>query len=120
MDLIAYRKGEIPTLLGEGLEIAAKKIGKGSEAFAMVTKGIEMGRARRRAAARTANELSYAVASQGGDHMSTAQPRPARSAIFGDSTRHVQFPGAHPRPAGRVAAGDHRLWHHQRRAARRS
>ncbi len=72
MELIAYRKGEIPTLLGEGLEIASRKIGKGSEAFAMQTKGIEWGAHGVRAT--TGFQWRYTVASQGGDHTSTANP----------------------------------------------
>ncbi len=71
MDLIAYRKGEIPTLLGEGLEIASRKIGKGSEAFAMVIKGIEFG-AHGVRGGKGGRPFQYAVSSQGGDHTSTA------------------------------------------------
>ena len=93
MDLIAYRKGEIPTLLGEGLEIATKKIGKGSEAFAMVTKGIEFGAhgVRGREGER-GGFFRYTVASQGGDHCSTANPT-GESGLFGDSTGQCNFQG---------------------------
>jgi aldehyde:ferredoxin oxidoreductase len=82
LDLIAYRKGEIPTLLGEGLHVAVKTIGKGSGAFAMHVKAIEMGAHGRRA--RPGGEIGYAVGSQGGDHMSTVSPT-GESAIFRDS-----------------------------------
>ena len=89
--LIAYRKGEIPTLLGEGLEIATKKIGKGSDAFAMVTKGIEWG-AHGARSGKDANDLSYSVQSQGGDHMSTCSPVGER-ACWGDSLGMCSFQG---------------------------
>jgi aldehyde:ferredoxin oxidoreductase len=89
--LIAYRKGEIPTLLGEGLEIATKKIGKGSDQFAMVTKGIEWG-AHGARSGKDANDLSYSVQSQGGDHMSTCSPVGER-ACWGDSLGMCSFQG---------------------------
>ena len=89
MDLIALRKGEIPTLLGEGLTIAAKKIGKGSEKFAMVSKGIEWG-AHGARSGRDANALSYSVGSQGGDHMSRANAT-GEGSIFTDSTGLCSF-----------------------------
>jgi aldehyde:ferredoxin oxidoreductase len=91
MDLIAYRKGEIPTLLGEGLLIASRKIGKGSEAFAMVTKGIEWG-AHGARSGKDQHEISYAVASQGGDHCSTASAMGERS-MFGDTCGMCSFQG---------------------------
>jgi aldehyde:ferredoxin oxidoreductase len=47
-----------------------KKIGKGSEAFAMVTKNIEWG-AHGARSLKDKNELSYTVCAHGGDHMST-------------------------------------------------
>jgi aldehyde:ferredoxin oxidoreductase len=95
MDLIAYRKGEIPTLLGEGLERATKKIGKGSEAFAMVTKGIEWGAHGVRGVRPGGfggGPLAYAVSSQGGDHTSNASPV-GESAIFGDTVSMCGFQG---------------------------
>ena len=91
MDLIAHRKGEIPTLLGEGLEIATKKIGKGSEAFAMVTKGIEFG-AHGVRGGMGGRPLSYAVSSQGGDHTSTASAG-GETAMFGDTLSICSFQG---------------------------
>ena len=90
MDLIAYRKGEIPTLLGEGLEIASRKIGKGSEAFAQVTKGIEWGAHGVRAGGRP--PFSYAVASQGGDHTSTATAA-GEERLVADSVGQCSFQG---------------------------
>jgi aldehyde:ferredoxin oxidoreductase len=98
MDLIAHRKGEIPTALGDGLEIASKKIGKGSEAIAMVTKGIEFGAHGIRAGGRPGEgsgrgrPLAYAVSSQGGDHTSTASMT-GESAAFGDSLPMCSFQG---------------------------
>jgi aldehyde:ferredoxin oxidoreductase len=91
MDLIAYRKGEIPTLLGEGLEPAVKKIGKGSEAFAMVTKGIEWG-AHGNRSGKDGTFIGYAVAAQGGDHCSRVTPT-GEAAIFGDSSGLCNFSG---------------------------
>jgi aldehyde:ferredoxin oxidoreductase len=91
MDLIAHREGEIPKLLGEGLETAAKKVGKNSIAFAMSTKGIEWG-AHGARSLRDKNELSYTVAAMGGDHMSTVVPV-GEDAIFRDSTGICSFQG---------------------------
>ena len=81
MDLIAHRQGEIPTLLGEGLLRATRKIGKGSDAFAMQVKGIEMGAHGVRSGHAP---LSYAVSSQGGDHSSQASAV-GENDMFGDS-----------------------------------
>ncbi len=89
MDLIAYRKGEIPTLLGEGLERATKKIGKGSEAFAMHVKGIEYGAHGVRSGIGP-TELSYSVSSQGGDHTSQVTAV-GESRTFGDSLGICSF-----------------------------
>jgi aldehyde:ferredoxin oxidoreductase len=91
MDLIAYRKGEIPTLLGEGLAPAVKKIGKGSEAFAMVSKGIEWG-AHGNRSGKDGTFISYSVGSQGGDHCSRATVQ-GETAIFGDSSGLCNFSG---------------------------
>ena len=90
MDLIAYRKGEIPTLLGEGLERACQKIGKSSDAFAMQIKGIEFGAHGVRAPDRA--PMSYAVASQGGDHTSTASPQ-GEDRMFADTVGMCSFQG---------------------------
>ena len=70
MEAIAYRKGgEIIKLLGEGLGPATKKIGKGSEAFAMVTKNMEWG-AHGARSLKDKMEISYPISAHGGDHMS--------------------------------------------------
>ncbi len=70
MDWIAARKGDMAFLLGEGLGPITKKLGKGTEGFAMQTKNIEWG-AHGARSLKDKNELSYAVEAQGGDHMST-------------------------------------------------
>ncbi len=70
MDWIAARKGDMAFLLGEGLLPATKKIGKGTEQFAMVTKGMEWG-AHGSRSLKDKNELSYVVSAHGGDHVST-------------------------------------------------
>ncbi len=71
MDAIAARKGpDLVNLLGEGLLPTVKKVGKGSEAFAMVTKGMEWG-AHGARSLKDKNELSYVVSAHGGDHVST-------------------------------------------------
>jgi aldehyde:ferredoxin oxidoreductase len=89
MDAIAYRKGEIPKLLGEGLAIATKKIGKGSEAFAVHVKGMELG-AHGARSGRDKNELSYTVSAHGGDHMSTVTPE-GEGALWRDSSCMCSF-----------------------------
>jgi aldehyde:ferredoxin oxidoreductase len=91
MDLVAYRKGEIPTLLGEGLNIATKKLGRGTENYAMHVKGIEMG-AHGIRSSEGRRSASYAVATQGGDHTSTAAAN-GEGAIFGDSVGMCSFQG---------------------------
>jgi aldehyde:ferredoxin oxidoreductase len=91
MDLIAYRKGEIPTLLGEGLGPATKKLGRGTEKFAMQVKNIEMG-AHGGRSLQDRNELSYSVSSQGGDHTSTATAT-GEDRVFRDSVGECSFQG---------------------------
>jgi len=90
MKMIAYRKGEIPTLLGEGLVAATKKIGKGSEAFAVMVKNIPVGAHGVRS--REGGELNYSVASQGGDHQSTVRNN-REDALFADSAGKCNFAG---------------------------
>ncbi len=91
MDLIAARKGEIPTLLGEGLAPAVKKIGKGSEQFAVTVKNLELG-AHGSRSLKDKNELSYTVSAHGGDHVSTVLPD-REDAIFRDSSGVCSFQG---------------------------
>jgi aldehyde:ferredoxin oxidoreductase len=103
MDAIAYRKGgEIITLLGEGLGPATKKIGKGTEAFAMVTRNIEWG-AHGARSLKDKNEISYAISAHGGDHVSNAAVSYAadgktvayarEDALFRDSSGICSFQG---------------------------
>ena len=66
IEKIGKREG-IGDLLGEGTKRVAEKLGKGSEAFAMQVKGLELPAYDSRAVKITA--LGYAVASRGGDHM---------------------------------------------------
>jgi aldehyde:ferredoxin oxidoreductase len=68
IDLIARRQG-VGNLLAEGTARMAKKIGKGSEAFAMNVKGLEAGMHEPRLNAGLG--LSYMVSSYGADHAST-------------------------------------------------
>lgn len=62
---IAYRQG-IGNLLAEGVKVASRKIGKGSEKFAMHVKGLEISGYEIRAA--PAMALSYATADIGAHH----------------------------------------------------
>jgi aldehyde:ferredoxin oxidoreductase len=61
------KKEGIGELLSEGTKRVAEKLGKGSEAFAMHVKGLELPAYDSRAVKITG--LGYAVASRGGDHM---------------------------------------------------
>jgi aldehyde:ferredoxin oxidoreductase len=69
MELIAYRKGDIPKLLGDGLLATTKKLGKGAE-FAVICKGMELG-AHGTRSLQDKDELGYTVSAMGGDHVST-------------------------------------------------
>lgn len=62
---IAYQEG-LGALLGQGTKKASEKIGKGSDAFAMQVKGLEMPAYDVRGA--KAHGLSYATAYTGADH----------------------------------------------------
>jgi len=64
--LIARREG-IGDLLAEGTKIMAEKLGRGSEAFAMHVKGLELPAYDSRAVQMTG--LTYATANRGGDHI---------------------------------------------------
>jgi aldehyde:ferredoxin oxidoreductase len=68
IELITRRQG-IGNLLAEGTARMAQKIGKGSEQFAMHTKGLEAGMHEPRL--KLSLGLSYMVASIGADHVST-------------------------------------------------
>jgi aldehyde:ferredoxin oxidoreductase len=64
---IALRDGETPTLLGEGTRRAAAAIGRGSEAFTVEVKGLEV--AFHDPRAHVSMAANYATASRGGDHL---------------------------------------------------
>jgi aldehyde:ferredoxin oxidoreductase len=66
MKSIAYRKG-IGDLLAEGTRIAAQKIGKGAEAYAMQVKGLELPEQEPRVSKGFA--LGHAVSNRGADHL---------------------------------------------------
>ncbi len=64
---IALRQGELPTLLGEGARRSAAAIGRGSEAFTVEVKGLEV--AFHDPRAHVSMAANYATASRGGDHL---------------------------------------------------
>ncbi len=66
IELIAYRRG-VGDLLAEGSERAARKIGRGSEAFLTTIKGMEM--AMHDPRHMPVMRASYLLAPTGGDHM---------------------------------------------------
>ncbi len=85
MDMIATRQGgETIKLLGEGLLPTVKKIGKGSEQFAVMVRGLEVG-AHGARSGKDQTEMSYPVSIHGGDHVSTASPT-GEGTIWTDST----------------------------------
>ena len=74
VEMIGKREG-IGDLLAEGTRQMAKKLGNGSEKFAMQVKGLELPAYDPRAAKITG--LGYATAIRGGDHMAGYVPGPA-------------------------------------------
>jgi aldehyde:ferredoxin oxidoreductase len=91
MEMIAYRKGDIPKLLGEGELAASKKIGKGSEQYTVTVKGLELG-AHGSRSLKDKDELSYTVSAHGGDHVSTVSVA-REDRLFGDSSGVCTFLG---------------------------
>ncbi len=90
MDAVAARKGpDLVNLLGEGLLAVTKKVGKGSEAFAVITRGLELG-AHGARSLKDMNEMSYPASTHGGDHVSTASPT-GEMTIWTDSTGFCLF-----------------------------
>jgi aldehyde:ferredoxin oxidoreductase len=67
VEMIAYRRGKIGNLLADGSQAAAKKLGKGSEAFLTTVKGMEM--AMHDPRHMPVMRASYLMAPTGGDHM---------------------------------------------------
>ncbi|MBN2359661.1 MAG: aldehyde ferredoxin oxidoreductase [Deltaproteobacteria bacterium] len=64
---IALREGSLPTLLGEGSRRAAASIGRGSDAFTIEVKGLEV--AFHDPRAHVSMAANYATAARGGDHL---------------------------------------------------
>ena len=69
IELIAHRQG-IGDILADGSRKAARRIGRGAEAFAMQVKGVEFGMHDPRV--KQGLGLIYAIAASGADHMSGA------------------------------------------------
>ena len=67
VEMIAYRRGKLGELLAEGSQRAAKKLGRGSEAFLTTVKGMEM--AMHDPRHMPVMRASYMMAPTGGDHM---------------------------------------------------
>lgn len=67
IEKIAHREGGFAKLLGEGSRIASEKIGKGSNAYAIHTKGMEL--ALHDPRVKTGVGLGYACSPIGGDHV---------------------------------------------------
>ena len=92
MKAIAYRKGDIPKLLGEGLGPTTKKLGKGAE-FAMITKNMEWG-AHGARSLKDKDELAYTVSAHGGDHVSTVSAALNREeSLWTDTSGVCNFQG---------------------------
>lgn len=69
VEKIAKREGRIPRLLGEGVRIAAKKLGGEAYKYAVESKGIEQSRVETRSAKSYA--LAFAVNPRAPDHLNT-------------------------------------------------
>jgi len=67
VERIAHRKGRIGNLLADGVKILSEKIGKGSENFAIHTKGLEV--ALHDPRVKTGVGMGYACGAIGGDHV---------------------------------------------------
>ena len=70
---------------------ASKKIGKGSEQYAVTVKGLELG-AHGSRSLKDKDELSYTVSAHGGDHVSTVSVA-REDRLFGDSCGECTFLG---------------------------
>ncbi|MCW3982349.1 MAG: aldehyde ferredoxin oxidoreductase family protein [Candidatus Bathyarchaeota archaeon] len=64
---MAYREGKVGVLLSDGVKLASEKLGKGSEHFAMHSKGLELPAYDARGI--KGMGLAMAVAVRGGDHL---------------------------------------------------
>lgn len=85
IDMIAHRHG-IGDLLGEGVKRASEKIGKGSDRFALHTKGKEL--AMHDPRGKTGVGIGYAVSPSGADHMQAAH-----DPVFGKPTKFMEMAG---------------------------
>ena len=84
---LAHRKG-LGDILAEGVREAAKKIGKGSEKYAMHVKGLELTATELRAAQDSG--LGHAVANRGGDHL---RPWSPAFTLFGFGNEEMNLSG---------------------------
>jgi aldehyde:ferredoxin oxidoreductase len=74
LEWIALRKNRLGDLLAEGVKIAAEKIGKGSEKYALHVKGQELPMHDPRG--KTGQGLSFAVSPTGADHIEAPHDTP--------------------------------------------
>jgi aldehyde:ferredoxin oxidoreductase len=74
LEWIAFRKNRLGDLLAEGVKIAAEKIGKGSEKYALHVKGQELPMHDPRG--KTGQGLSFAVSPTGADHVEAPHDTP--------------------------------------------
>jgi aldehyde:ferredoxin oxidoreductase len=74
LEWIAFRKNRLGNLLAEGVKIAAEKIGKGSEKYALHVKGQELPMHDPRG--KTGQGLSFAVSPTGADHVEAPHDTP--------------------------------------------
>jgi aldehyde:ferredoxin oxidoreductase len=74
LEWIAFRKNRLGDLLAEGVKIAAEKIGKGSEKYALHIKGQELPMHDPRG--KTGQALSFAVSPTGADHIEAPHDTP--------------------------------------------
>jgi len=74
LEWIAFRKNRLGDLLAEGVKIAAEKIGKGSEKYALHVKGQELPMHDPRG--KTGQGLSFAVSPTGADHIEAPHDTP--------------------------------------------
>jgi aldehyde:ferredoxin oxidoreductase len=74
IEWIAFRKNRLGDLLAEGVKVAAAKIGKGSERFALHIKGQELPMHDPRG--KTGQGLSFAVSPTGADHIEAPHDTP--------------------------------------------
>ena len=74
LEWIAFRKNRLGDLLAEGVKIAAEKIGKGSEKYALHVKGQELPMHDPRG--KTGQGLSFALSPTGADHVEAPHDTP--------------------------------------------